>query len=84
MNGIGNRLRTIWARKLAGLIFLEGMIVSGKVITTAAAAVLAVCLGTGFAFAAADDAIKGRQACMKASGKMMGALGAHVQRRAAL
>ena len=52
------------------------MIVSGKVIHTAAAAVLALCLGTGFAFASADDAIKGRQGCMKAHGKMMGELAA--------
>lgn len=74
MNGIGNGLRTIWAQSSKGLIFLEGMIVSGKVIQTAAAAILALCLGTGLAHAAADDAIKGRQACMKASGKMMGAL----------
>jgi cytochrome c556 len=43
-------------------------------IHTAAAAALALCLGTGFAYAAADDAIKGRQDCMKAQGKMMGTL----------
>ncbi|MBL8908714.1 MAG: cytochrome c [Rhizobiales bacterium] len=49
---------------------------SGKVICTAAAAALALCLGTGLALASADDAIKGRQACMKASGKMMGDLAA--------
>jgi cytochrome c556 len=53
---------------------LEGMIVSGKMIYTVAAAALALCLGTGFAYAAADDAIKGRQGCMKAQGKMMGVL----------
>jgi cytochrome c556 len=50
------------------------MIVSGKMIYAAAAAALALCLGTGFAYAAADDAIKGRQGCMKAQGKMMGVL----------
>ncbi len=74
MNGIGNKLRTIWARMVSRADFLEGFIVSGKTIHLAAAAALALCLGTGFAFASADDAIKGRQGCMKASGKMMGAL----------
>jgi len=76
MNGIGNKLRTIWAQSSDGQVFLEVIIVSGKVIQTAAAAILALCLGTGFAFASADDAIKGRQGCMKASGKMMGELAA--------
>jgi cytochrome c556 len=33
---------------------------------------LAAGLSVGLAWAAADDAIKGRQGCMKASGKMMG------------
>jgi cytochrome c556 len=36
------------------------------------AGALAVCLSVGLAWAAADDAIKGRQACMKSHGKMMG------------
>jgi len=75
MNVIGTKLRTIWARNLAGRMhLLEGIIVSGKTIHVAAAGLLALGLATGFAFAAADDAIKGRQGCMKASGKMMGDL----------
>jgi cytochrome c556 len=36
------------------------------------AGALAVGLSVGLAWAAADDAIKGRQGCMKAHGKMMG------------
>ncbi|MGH6819775.1 MAG: c-type cytochrome [Methylocella sp.] len=40
------------------------------------AGVLVLGLGTTLAFASADDAIKGRQACMKGHGKMMGELAA--------
>lgn len=49
---------------------------SGKLIHVAAAGIMALCLGTGLALASADDAIKGRQGCMKAQGKMMGELAA--------
>jgi cytochrome c556 len=50
--------------------------VAGKLFKLAAGGGLVVALGVGLAWAAADDAIKGRQGCMKAQGKMMGGLAA--------
>ena len=50
--------------------------VAGRLFKIAAAGVVAMGLGVSLAEAEADDAIKARQACMKANGKMMGALAA--------
>ena len=47
-----------------------------RVSKIAMASVLLMGLGATSAYASADDAIKGRQGCMKASGKMMGELAA--------
>ena len=45
-----------------------------SVVKLAAAGVLTIGLGTSLALASADDAIKGRQGCMKAHGKTVGEL----------
>lgn len=50
--------------------------VSGKLFGIVTAGALVLGLGVSMAYASADDAIKGRQACMKAHGKMMGDLAA--------
>jgi cytochrome c556 len=47
---------------------------SGKLLRTIAGSVVFLGLGVSMAYAAADDAIKGRQACMKANGAMMGVM----------
>ena len=68
-------MRTIWARSLAGKVFFGGNDrVRENDSRPAACRRPGLVLGTDFAFASADDAIKGRQGCMKAQGKMMGEL----------
>lgn len=47
---------------------------SGKLLTTIAGSVVFLGLGMSMALAAADDAIKGRQGCMKAHGASMGVM----------
>jgi cytochrome c556 len=44
---------------------------SGRLWNVAAAAAILLGIGAGLAYAAADDAIKGRQACMKSHGEEM-------------
>ena len=58
--------------------------VSGKLFKIVTAGALVLGLGVTLAYASADDAIKGRQGCMKAHGKTMGELVGHVQGREAL
>lgn len=50
--------------------------VAGKLFGIITAGVLVLGLGATLAHASADDAIKGRQGCMKSHGKMMGELAA--------
>lgn len=49
---------------------------AGKLLGIVTAGALILGLGATLAYASADDAIKGRQGCMKANGKMMGELAA--------
>lgn len=50
--------------------------VSGKLFKIVTAGAIVLGLGATLAYASADDAIKGRQGCMKAHGKTMGELAA--------
>jgi cytochrome c556 len=46
----------------------------GKLLKSIAGSAIVLGLGVNLAYAAADDAIKARQACMKANGGMMGVM----------